>query len=259
MYPVLLHIGRFNLYTYGLFVALGFMTWIFVSGKFAENSGISSEIPTNIFLIIFVSALIGARLMYVIINFDSYRGNLLDIIKVWKGGLVFFGGFLTAVPVVAVYLKFNGVNIWKTADILSPGMALGHAVGRLGCFFAGCCYGKVCNMPFAVRFTNPDSLAPLNVNLHPTQIYEVFSNLILFILLALLMKRKKNDGSIFLIYIILYSIFRFVIEFFRGDFRGEFFFDVISISQGIGLFVSLAAGIILFMRLRLSSHGSDPV
>ena len=256
MYPILFHINGFTLYTYGLFVALGFMTLMVVSRRYAD--GISSDALSDIFFVILVSALIGARLMYVILNFEAYQHHLVDILKVWNGGLVFFGGFLAAVPAVALYLKIKGIDIWKTADGLSPGMALGHAVGRLGCFFAGCCYGKECSLPTAVRFTHPESLAPLNIGLHPTQIYEVFSNLVLFIILVRLMKKKKTDGIVFLIYIILYSLFRSVIEFYRGDFRGDFFFHFISVSQGIGVLVSLGAGILLFMRLR-SSHDADPV
>ncbi len=256
MYPVLFHIGPLTLYTYGLFVALGFMTLMGVSRKYAD--GISSETLGDLLVVILISALIGARLLYVILNFEAYRHHLLDILKVWNGGLVFFGGFLATVPAVALYLKIKGLNIWKTADSLSPGLALGHAVGRLGCFFAGCCYGKECSLPTAVRFTHPESLAPLNVGLHPTQIYEVCSNLVLFIILVRLRKKKGPRGMVFLIYIILYSLFRSVIEFFRGDFRGDFFFHFISVSQGIGVLVSLGAGILLFMRLR-SSHDTDPV
>jgi len=256
MYPILFHIGPFTRYTYGLFVALGLMTLVVVSRKYAD--GISSEVLSDIFFVILVSALIGARLMYVILNFNAYKNHPLDILKVWNGGLVFFGGFLAAVPAVALYLKIKGLNIWKTADGLSPGMALGHAVGRLGCFFAGCCYGKECSLPIAVRFTRPESLTPLNVGLHPTQIYEVFSNLVLFMILVWLMKKKRTDGVAFLLYIILYPLFRGVIEFFRGEFRGDLFFHIISVSQGIGLLVSLGAGILLFMRLR-SSHDTDPV
>src|SRR3989339_308214 len=231
MYPILFHINGFTLYTYGLFVALGFMTLMVVSRRYAD--GISSDALSDIFFVILVSALIGARLMYVILNFEAYQHHLVDILKVWNGGLVFFGGFLAAVPAVALYLKIKGIDIWKTADGLSPGMALGHAVGRLGCFFAGCCYGKECGLPTAVRFTHPESLVRL-------------------------MKKKKTDGIVFLIYIILYSLFRSVIEFYRGDFRGDFFFHFISVSQGIGVLVSLGAGILLFMRLR-SSHDADPV
>ncbi len=258
MYPVLFHIGSFKLYTYGLFVALGFMTLIYVTRKYSDASSISSEMLSNVFFIIFVSALLGARLLYVIINFEAYRGNLSDIFKIWNGGFVFFGGFLSAVPAVAVYLKLKGLNVWEMSDILSPGMAFGHAVGRLGCFFAGCCYGKETDLPFAILFSNPEALAPLNTNLHPTQLYEVFSNFVLFIILIWLMGRKKINGTVFLIYIILYSLFRFVIEFFRGDFRGDFFFEFISISQGIGLMVFMGALIILLWRLRVS-HASDPI
>ncbi|WP_299982867.1 prolipoprotein diacylglyceryl transferase [Desulfobacula sp.] len=254
MHPVLLHIGSFNLYTYGLFVALGFMTAMWVSQKNAKPHGISSGIITDIFFVILVSALLGARLLYVLINFDVYKSNLLDIFKIWNGGLVFFGGFISAVVATAIYLKLKNLNIWKTADIISPGVALGHAVGRVGCFFAGCCYGKECDLPIAVKFTNPESLAPIGVYLHPTQIYSVFSNLILFFVLLWLQKRKKFNGMVFLSYIMLYSLFRSIVEFFRGDFRGDFFFEFISMSQGIGLMVSLIA-FILLIKFSRPSHG----
>lgn len=254
MHPILIHIGSFNLYTYGLFVALGFMTAMGVSQKNATPHGISHETIANIFFVILISALLGARLLYVGINFDVYKHNLLDIFKIWNGGLVFFGGFLSAVVVTIIYLKINSLDVWKTADIISPGIALGHAVGRIGCFFAGCCYGKECDLPIAIKFTNPESLAPLGVYLHPTQIYSVFSNLILFFILLWIQKRKKFNGMVFLSYIMLYSLFRSIVEFFRGDFRGNFFFDFLSMSQGIGLIVFLIALILLIKFLR-SSHG----
>lgn len=254
MHPVLFHIGSFNLYTYGLFVALGFMTAVFVSQKNAASHGIAPEIITDIFFVILVSGLLGARFLYVLINFDDYKNNFLDIFKIWNGGLVFFGGFISAVLFTAVYLKQKKLNIWKTADIISPGVALAHAMGRIGCFFAGCCYGKECDLPFAVKFTNPESLAPIGIYLHPTQIYSVFSNLTLFFILLWLQKRKKFDGMVFLIYIMLYSLFRSIIEFFRGDFRGDFFFEFLSMSQGIGLFVSMIA-LVLLIKFSKSSHG----
>ena len=254
MHPVLLHIGSFNLYTYGLFVALGFMTAIWVSQKNAKSHGLSSESITDIFFVILVSALLGARLLYVLINFDGYKNNLLDIFKIWNGGLVFFGGFIAAVVATPIYLRSKNLDFWKTADIISPGLALGHAVGRIGCFFAGCCYGKECDLPIAVKFTNPESLAPIGVYLHPTQLYSVFSNLTLFFILLWLQKRKKFNGMVFLSYIMLYSLFRSIVEFFRGDFRGDFFFEVVSMSQGIGLMVSLIA-FILLIKLSRSSHG----
>jgi phosphatidylglycerol:prolipoprotein diacylglycerol transferase len=253
MHPILFDLGKFHLYTYGLFIALGFITAIFVSQKLAARSGIKEQVISDIFFIILVSALVGARALYVMISFDAYKNNLLDILKIWNGGLVFFGGFISAVICTAVYLHYKKLNIWKTADVIAPGVALGHSIGRFGCFFAGCCYGQSCDLPFAVTFTNPDSLAPLNVPLHPTQIYMVLSNLILFFILMLVFRKKRFNGMVFLTYIMLYSFFRFIIEFFRGDFRGHFYFDFISLSQGIGLLVSVAA-LVLLIKLARSSN-----
>ena len=255
MYPVFFHIGSFKLYTYGLFVALGFITAIWFSQKNARPHGISHQTISDIFFVILVSAIIGARLLYVLINFDSFKSNLVDIFKIWNGGLVFFGGFLAAVAAMAVCLKMKNLNFWKITDIISPGVALGHAMGRIGCFFAGCCYGKECALPFAIKFTNPETLAPMGVYLHPTQIYSVFSNLILFFILLWLQKRKKFNGMVFLSHIMLYSLFRSIIEFFRGDFRGDFFFEFISLSQGIGILISMIA-LVCLIKLSKSSH--DP-
>ncbi|WP_300458246.1 prolipoprotein diacylglyceryl transferase [Desulfobacula sp.] len=250
MHPTLFHIFGVKLYSYGLFVALGFMTAVWVSQKNAKPHGISPQTITDIFFVILMSALIGARLLYIVVNFESYQSNLLGIFKIWEGGLVFFGGFLAAVIVTPVYVGMKHLAVWKLADIISPGIALGHALGRIGCFFAGCCYGKACSLPFAIKFTNPESLAPIGIYLHPTQIYAVISNLVLFFILMALQKRKKFDGMVFLCYIMLYSLFRSIIEFFRGDFRGVFFFDWISLSQGIGLIVSLIAFILLIKLSR---------
>ncbi len=257
MHPVLFHFHGFTLYTYGLFVALGFMAALWVSRRLAVARGVSSDLLGDVFLVALLSGLAGARILYVIINFEVYRNNWLDIFKLWNGGLVFFGGFLAALAGTSLYLHRRRQNILKMADILSPGLALGHAVGRIGCFFAGCCYGKTCDLPFAVRFSDPDSLAPLGVNLHPTQLYEVGSNLILFFILIQLLPRKAFDGMVFLVYLMLYALFRFVIEFFRGDFRGEFIMGRLSVSQGIGLLV-FAAAFLLFIRLFKSSrNGPD--
>ena len=253
MAPILFSIGSFHLYTYGLFVALGLLAATWVSKKLAAPHDISPETITNLFIIILISAIAGARILYVLIQWDTYKNNLVEIFKIWNGGLVFFGGFLAASAATIIYLKMTRLDIWKVADILSPGIALGHAVGRIGCFFAGCCYGKACHLPFAVKFTHPESLAPIGVYLHPTQIYSVFSNLgLFFILLWIQIKKKEVAGMTFLSYLMLYSLFRSIIEFFRGDFRGDFFFEFISLSQGIGFFVSLVAVILLIKRSRIS-------
>lgn len=256
MHPILLDLGRIQLYTYGLFLALGFLTAVWFSKRNARFYNISDQIVSDIFFTILISSIIGARLLYVGINYKAYTHNFLDAFKIWNGGLVFFGGFLAATLASVLFLKIKKMPIWRTADILAPGMALGHAVGRFGCLAAGCCYGKTCDLPFAISFSHAQSLAPLNVLLHPTQIYMVLSNFLLFLILMVLQKRKKFHGMVFLSYVMFYSIFRAVIEFFRGDFRGDFFFEFLSLSQGIGLVVSCLAFVIMIIKLK-TEHGSD--
>ncbi|MCF6247006.1 MAG: prolipoprotein diacylglyceryl transferase [Desulfobacula sp.] len=258
MYPILLSIGSFKLYTYGFFIAVGFLAAMWISKRLARPQNIAPQTITDVYFVIMLSAIAGARALYVFISFDAYKNNLFDIFKIWNGGLVFFGGFCAAILCSIVYIKKRNLPLWTIADIIAPGVALGHAFGRIGCFFAGCCYGKVCDLPFAVQYSHPESLAPLGVLLHPTQIYSVISNLILFFILLALHKKKKFDGQVFLIYIMLYSFFRSIIEFFRGDFRGDFFFDFISLSQGIGLSVSIVACFLLIkLSLNRSNHGTN--
>lgn len=254
MYPILLNLGKFNLYTYGLFLALGFMAAIWFSKRNARGQGIQGEDISDLFLVILVASIVGARLLYVGINFSRFQANPKEIFQIWNGGLVFFGGFIAAVGACVAALKMKGLPILKTADAIAPGIALGHGIGRLGCLFAGCCYGKACDLPIAVTFTHPGSLAPLNVPLHPTQIYMVISNLAVFAILVLIGRKKRFDGMVFLSYIMIYSAFRSVIEYFRGDFRGDFFFEFLSLSQGIGLTVSVIA-LILVLKLSGSAHG----
>lgn len=255
MHPILLDLGSIKLYTYGLFLALGFMAAVWFSKRNAKFYNTSDQVISDLFFVILLSAVVGARFLYVLINFDAFRNNPLEIFKIWNGGLVFFGGFITAVGACLILLKLKKLPIAKTADIIAPGIALGHSIGRFGCLFAGCCYGKTCDLPFAIKFTNPDGLAPLNVYLHPTQIYMVISNFLLFLVLMWLQKRKKFHGMVFLVYIMLYSAFRSGIEFFRGDFRGDFFFEFLSMSQGIGLVVSFVA-LVMLIKLSRSANAN---
>ena len=255
MHPILLQVGSLKLYTYGFFVALGFIIAIWFTKRNARFYGVPDQMVSDLFLTVLISALAGARILYVLINIDAYRDNFLDIFKIWNGGLVFFGGFIGGALGAIIFLRIKKMDIWKTADVISPGLALGHSVGRFGCLFAGCCYGKSCSLPIAITFTNPDSLAPLNVPLHPTQLYMIASNFVLFLILLAIQRRKRFNGMVFLSYIMLYSAFRSIIEFFRGDFRGTFFFDFLSLSQGIGLLVSCIALIFMIIKLR-TRHGS---
>ncbi len=246
MHPILLKLGSVTLYTYGFFVALGFFSAILVSRAFAKKNDVDPQIMTDLIFTILVSALIGARLMYVIINFSFYKNDLIAIFKLWDGGLVFYGGFITSVIGSFVFIKIKKLDLWPTSDIIAPSIALGHAIGRIGCFFAGCCYGKECSLPWAIEFADPGSLAPLGVLLHPTQLYSVFSNSLIFLILLFIYKFKKFNGQVFFSYLLIYSIFRSYIETLRGDFRGDFFGFPVSVSQGISLIIGLISIYMLF-------------
>ncbi|MCA1794141.1 MAG: prolipoprotein diacylglyceryl transferase [Desulfotignum sp.] len=254
MHPILFHFNGFTLYTYGFFLALGFITAVWFSKRNARFYDLKPDDISDLFFVILVCGILGARLLYVLINFAYFQHNLLEIFTIWKGGLVFFGGFIGGITGSIVMLKIKKLPVFKSADTIAPGVALGHAIGRLGCFFAGCCYGRECTLPFAVTFTHPKSLAPLDVYLHPTQIYMVVANLCLFFILVWIQKHKRFNGMVFVSYIIIYSVFRFIIEFFRGDFRGNFFFDFLSLSQGIGALVTIIA-LILLVKLARSANG----
>jgi len=157
-----------------------------------------------------------------------------------------------AVAAAMVYVKRMGMSFWQTADIMAPGLAVGQAIGRIGCFFAGCCYGKVCDLPWASTFNNPASLAPQGLPRPPTQLYSVFSDFSIFVVLWLFRKKIRFHGQLFWLYVLLYGITRPIIEIYRGDFRGQTYFQIFSISQVIG--ISLA-GVAAVMLARLGRIG----
>ncbi|MBW1649496.1 MAG: prolipoprotein diacylglyceryl transferase [Deltaproteobacteria bacterium] len=241
MHPILFKFFNIKIYTYGFFMAVAFLMGLIFIKKEAARVGESPEKTGDLAFYIIISGIIGARLFYIITDFKTYLLHPLEIFKIWNGGLTFYGGFIAAFFTTIIYLKKNKLSLLKTMDIIAPGVALGHFFGRIGCFFAGCCYGKECDLPWSVVFTNQDTLAPAHIHLHPTQLYSSFTNFIIFIMLLLIRKYKKFNGEILLIYIFLYGITRSIIEIFRGDYRGHVFWEYISISQIIGISASLTA------------------
>lgn len=249
MHPVLLKLGPFSIYTYGFFIAMGFIAGILLAKREAVRLGEDPERIMDLSFYVLIAAIVGSRLFYIFINSEIFLSDILEIFRIWNGGLVFYGGFIAALIVGLIYLKIKKMPLWRTTDIAAPCIALGQFFGRLGCFSAGCCYGEACNLPWAVTFTNPDTLAPVGIPLHPTQLYHAAGNLIIFFILWFFRKRKKFDGQLFWLYVILYVITRSFIEIFRGDFRGEPVFGVLSVAQAIGIIMALVA-IIMMIILR---------
>ncbi len=249
MHPILYEIGPFTLHTYGVLVALGFLAGITLALHLGKKEGFPKEKIVDIGFYSLLAAIVGSRLLFVVIEYKHFIENPIDIFKLWEGGLVFFGGLLLAFFVLVIYFKKHVLPLWKTLDLFAPSLAIGHAIGRLGCFSAGCCHGKPTNVPWGITFDNPDSLAILGTPLHPTQLYESGSELVIFIFLMLLRRRKSFNGQIFWSYVLLYSVARFIIEFFRGDRARGFIYNDFSIAQSISSVLFLAA-IIFIVSLR---------
>ncbi|PIQ96024.1 MAG: prolipoprotein diacylglyceryl transferase [Nitrospinae bacterium CG11_big_fil_rev_8_21_14_0_20_56_8] len=249
MHPVLIEFGFIKIFTYGLLVASGFLAGILLAAHLGKKEGISPQQIIDLCFYILISALVGARLMYIVVEYRFFIAHPLEVFKFWKGGLVYYGGLIMASVVAVWYMRKHAMPVWPMADIIAPALALGQGIGRWGCFFAGCCYGRKTDVPWAIVFTDPRSLAPLGVPLHPTQIYLSLNALVIFGILVWLYHRKTFDGQVIWTYGVLYSIGRFVIEYFRNDDRGFVIQDVLSTSQFVGIFV-LVVSIFMLVMLR---------
>ncbi len=244
MYPVLIRLGPLSIHTYGVLIATAFLIALWLAVSQARKRGIAYDKIVDQAFYTLVAGLAGSRLFFIATNWPYYAAHPLDIVKIWEGGLVFYGGVLLALPTAVWLAKKEALPLWEAADIWAPPIALGHAIGRLGCFCAGCCYGKPAEgLPWAVIFSNPDSLALKGVPLHPSQLYESAGEVLNFLILIALRRRQTFNGQLFWVYILNYSIIRSVVEIFRGDEVRGFIAGGVSISQGISMvmFVSSLA------------------
>ncbi len=222
MFPKLIEIGGFFLPTYGLLVALGFLVGLYITVRLAKPAGLNPEAVTNLAIYCALAGILGAKLMMFVFDFDyfiQHPGEILSLSTLQAGG-VFHGGLLLALITAIVYMRKQHLPGFATADIFAPGIAIGHAIGRLGCFAAGCCWGAACDLPWAVTFTNPDANrlvgVPLGIPVHPTQLYEAAAEAIIFAVLWTRVRRPHRPGSIIGLYLILYSSARFLVEFVRA-------------------------------------------
>ncbi len=243
-------IGPIPIRMYGLMIGLGFIIGIFLAARQAKKEGINPDRVLDLGVYLLLAAIVGSRALFVLTDLRDFVDRPLDAFAVWKGGLVFYGGVMAAIPVGIWYVRKHRLPVWRTADVIAPSASIGHVFGRLGCFFAGCCYGAQCNAAFGITFSDPHSLAPLGVPLYPTQLMEAGGEFLIFTTLLLLRRSKKFDGQIFWSYIFLYAVLRFIIEFFRGDaIRGVYFGGLVSTSQIIAVGIFALAGVLLW-RLR---------
>ncbi len=249
MYPILLHIGPLTLHTYGLFIAVGFLAAYALGRREFIRNGLSAGVFENLSIALMVGGLIGARVVYFgLVDYQSFFDNPLSFFKVWQGGLVYYGGFIGGILVLWLFQRSLHLPLLQLTDMLAKPLILGQAIGRIGCFFAGCCYGRSTTSCLGVTFTNPDSLAPVFMPLFPTQLFESAGDFLLLGLLWWVGRKAASRGLLTILYLIGYGCVRFVVEFFRNDVRGQFFMGL-SPSQWGSLLI-IFSGIIVWIVSR---------
>ncbi len=229
MFPVLVEIFGIKIYTYGVLVALGALTAYFLSLRLAKKEGINPSHVENTLLLALLLGIVGGRLAYILEHPEQVEG-VKDIFAIWNGGMDFFGGLAGGMLGAVAGMLYYKLPFWKTGDIAVLSLTIAHAIGRLGCTSAGCCYGK----PFPVEGSvNPGihftdkfpffyvvfpqgAVAPPYMPLYPTQLMEFSGLLLIFLLLLLVYTKKPYEGFVFSLYMLLYGLLRFFLEFYRG-------------------------------------------
>ncbi|GHN00765.1 prolipoprotein diacylglyceryl transferase [Cytophagales bacterium WSM2-2] len=242
MHPILFHLGSLTIYTYGFLIAIGatlagsYMWW---QGK--KRYGISFDQANLLFVLLILAGVIGGKLFMIFESPSFYFSHPRELLS--ANGFVFYGSLITCIVTMLWYFHKNKLPVTGMLDIMAVVTCIVHVFGRLGCFNAGCCYGKPTQSFTGVIFTDPQCQAqPLNTPLHPTQLYEAGSVFLILIILVTLERRKKFDGQVFLVYLMLYAIARSIIELFRGDIERGFVIDgFLSYSQFISLLLVMIA------------------
>ena len=255
MFPRLFEIGSFSLPTYGFLVAMGVLIGMSIAARLARSQGIVEDDAWNLGILMVLSGIVGAKLLLILNDWAHYMEHPREIfsLSMLQSGGVFSGGLLGALLAGAWYMRRRHMPALKTMDSFAPGLAFGHVLGRVGCFAAGCCYGKETDLFWGVTFTNPlahlQTDVPLGVHLHPTQLIEGAAELFNFFVLYWLFRRKQFDGQVFGSFMILYGIERFFIEYLRGDEgRGLVFGGIITTTQLISLGLVVAGGLLWLRR-----------
>jgi phosphatidylglycerol:prolipoprotein diacylglycerol transferase len=259
MYPEIFHLSF--LHTYGVLVATAFLLGLWMASRLARRAGLKEEAVANLGIYCSLAAIGGAKLMMFLVDMGYYvqhPGEIFSIYTLQAGG-VFYGGLVAALGVAWWYMRKTHLPLLKTADVFAPSIALGHGIGRLGCFAAGCCWGVACDRPWAVTFTDPAANhlvgVPLGVALHPTQLYEAFAEFAIFGLLYRRIAKPHSAGSVIALYLMLYSAVRFTVEFFRFHDQGNLWGGPLDTSQWISLGL-FGLGAAYFARKRKPERGS---
>ncbi len=255
---------HFQLHTYGLLIATGFVLGILLAVRRAQREFLDPNMILDLSFWILVAAMVGSRVFYIIVNINDYIADPLSLLKIWTGGLVFYGGFIGAVATSWYFCRRKGISFLRISDVMIPSVALGHFFGRLGCYSAGCCHGSATGSNFfGSIYTAPGTVVAhshlLNIPIHPTPLYEALGELSIFGILIWLRKRKRVNGQLLAAWLMMYPVWRFMTEMFRGDIERGILFpidlfgdsmpDLLSTSQVVSVGL-LGLGIFMWMKLR---------
>jgi phosphatidylglycerol:prolipoprotein diacylglycerol transferase len=256
MHPILIDFGFYQLPSYGVLLATAVVVALWTLRRRADRAGMDGARLVDFGLWLVVWALVGAKLLLVLVELPRYLRDPAEILGTIRAGGVFLGGFVAAVIAAIVLLRRYQLPALASFDVISPSLALGHAIGRIGCLMAGCCWGAACDLPWAITYTNPVAArnlgTPLHQPVHPFPVYSSLFNFALYGVLALYFRRRPPAGSVFATYLVLYGIGRFLLEWTRGDAVRGFLFDgALSTSQVISIaLVIIGAGLHWWIRRR---------
>jgi phosphatidylglycerol:prolipoprotein diacylglycerol transferase len=242
MWPVLFRVGSLEVHSYGVMLMLAFIAGILLSRRQARRAGLSPDMPVDLGVWILIASIVLARLVYVALNWPDYAGHPATIAKVWQeGGLSFYGGLLGGVLAAAAYAWRTRLSAWTVTDVMTPGLALGYAIARVGCFLNGCCYGGPTSLPWAVSFPLLPEAKITTEPSHPTQLYSSLGSLIILGILLRLQPRLKARGQLFAVYVMLYAVLRSIVEVFRRGYSAQTLFDSVTQAQAASAVLFVAA------------------
>lgn len=274
MHPIAFYLGSLPIRWYGLMMATAFLAGLWTATRRARLVNVSGDVIGDVTLWLMLGGIAGARFVYVTTYWKQEFADqpFSEVFMVQHGGLVFYGGLIGASLAVCAYLAWKKLPVWKIADIMSPSIALGSVFGRVGCLLNGCCYGRPCDLPWAIQFPNGSdawdqqfhaglvSATGPSLPIHPTEIYSGLLNLVLYFALAWQFRRKKFDGQIFALYLMGYAVFRSFVECFRGDYPPDHIHDGLTSAQllSIPMFI-VGLGLLWFFWQRAQTKRRQPV
>ncbi len=257
MHPILFEVGNWPVYTYGVLLALAYLAGLQLAVVRAKRAGLNPARVMDLGIYLIIAALVGAKLMLIAVDYQYFQMRPAELLSLVRAGGVFYGGLIAAFATGLWLVRRYGLPMWKTADMIAPGIALGHVIGRFGCLMAGCCYGRPTDVPWAITFHNPVATAnvgtPLQIPLHPTQMYDAGAEALILVFLLVSERRGRPfAGRTIWLYMLLYAISRFIIEFYRGDERGMIF--GVSTSQFVSLILAPLSVFMLWWLHRRSAR-----